>query len=163
MSTRKSDRGGGAVRLSESKLRAIIAETIQKSLNEIDVNRGKQFNRNHDLVQNPYRDDVAIMLAQRLEKYLGNCRVTVRTDEYSKNWNGQRYESTILLTIRFNQDDSPRRIPTMIAALNKISRFLGKFAYIRSFDGENLVISVLRETGHEPVRGDMMPRSGLHY
>lgn len=114
-------------------------------------------------MQNPYRDDVAIMLAQRLEKYLGNCRVTVRTDEYSKNWNGERYESTILLTIRFNRDDSPRQIPTMIAALNKISRFLGKFAYIRSFDGENLVIYVLRKTVHEPVRGDMMPRSGLHY
>lgn len=153
MSTRKSDKGG-AVCLSESKLKAIIAETIQKSLNGIDVNRGKQ---------NPYRDDVAIMLAQRLEKYLGNCQVTVRTDEYSKNWNGQRYESTILLTIRFNRDDSPRQIPTMIAALNKISRFLGKFAYIRSFDGENLVIYVLRKTVHEPVRGDMMPLSGLHY
>lgn len=108
------------------------------------------------------------MLAQRLEKYLGNCRMSVQTNEYDKNWrqrNGQRYErdSVIQFTIRFNQDNSPRQFPAMIDALSKISRFLGKFAYIVSFNGEDLVISLHRETGHEPVRGDMMPRSGLHY
>lgn len=94
--------------------------------------------------------------------------MSVQTNEYDKNWrqrNGQRYErdSAIQFTIRFNEDDSPRQIPAMLSALNKISRFLGKFAYVSSFDGEDLVISLHRETGHEPVRGDMMPRSGLHY